>query len=70
MGIESFTQIEGLKAFLKGFRVFSLVFGDQLFSKFSTRFFEIFACLAIFRVGENGKNLDHEEPDPRSEFEV
>ena len=40
-----------------------LVFGDQLFSEFSTRFFEIFAYLAHFRVDEtakNVKNLDHE----------
>ena len=49
LGIEPFTQIEGLKAFLRGFGVFFLVFGDQLFSKFSTRFFEIFAYLAHFQ---------------------
>ena len=48
LGIEPFTQIEGLKPFLRSFGVFFLVFGDQLFSEFSTRFFEIFAYLAHF----------------------
>ena len=49
LGIEPFTQIEGLKPFLRSFGVFFLVFGDQLFSEFSTRFFEIFAYLAHFQ---------------------
>ena len=39
----------GNKPFGRGFGVFFLVFGDQLFSEFSTRFFEIFAYLAHFQ---------------------
>ena len=67
MGIECFTQSECKKAFERGFGPISLVFEDQLFSDFS-RFFHVWP---IFGVGENEKNvknLDHEEPDPRSEF--
>ena len=49
LGIEPFTQIESLKPFLRSFGVFFVVFGDQLFSELSTRFFKIFAYLAHFQ---------------------
>ena len=39
----------GEKAFGSGFGRIFLVFGDQLFSDFLTRFFEIFAYLAHFQ---------------------
>ena len=39
----------GVKAFRRGFGLIFLVFGDQLFSEFLTRFFEIFAYLAHFQ---------------------
>ena len=59
------------KPFGRAFGVFFLVFGDQLFSDFLTRFSRILHIWPIFKTGENGKNmknLDHEKRDPRSEF--
>ena len=61
----------GKKPFGRGFGVSFLVFGDQLFSDFLTRFSRFLQIWPIFRVGENGKNvknLDQKKPDPRSEF--
>ena len=40
---------KSLKPFRRGLGVFFLVFGDWLFSEFSTRFFEIFAYLDHFK---------------------
>ena len=68
LGIEFFTQTESLNPLGRGFGLIFLVFGDRLFSDFSARFLHIWL---IFKVGENGKNvknLDHEKPDPRTEF--
>ena len=62
---------KSLKPFRRGLGVFFLVFGDRLFSEFSTRFFEIFAYLAHFQgrgKWENVKKLDHEKPDALSAF--
>ena len=53
---------------LDSFSLFSEINFFQIFRHDFSRFLHIWP---IFRVGENGKNLknlDHEEPDPRSEF--
>ena len=70
LGIECFTQTESLNPLGRGFGLIFLVSIDffQIFRHDYSRFLHIWL---IFRVGENGKNvknLDHEEPDPRSEF--
>ena len=51
--------------------VLSLFSATNFFQNFRHDFSRFLHIWPIFRVGENGKNLknlDHEEPDPRSEF--
>ena len=50
---------------------FSLFLAINFFQIFRHDFSRFLHIWSIFRVGENGKNLknlDHEKPDPRSEF--
>ena len=53
---------------LNSFSLFSEINFFQIFRHKFSRFLHVWP---IFKVGENGKNvknLDHEKPDPRSEF--
>ena len=54
-----------------GVKCFSLFSATNFFQNFRHDFSRFLHIWPIFRVGENGKNvknLDHEEPDLRSEF--